>query len=79
MATTNESTDTCPICEVTVTRRVRCSNVSCAFFVTTCPRCDRAQAVSAFVADHEKDCPNRPAVAVPSPRWSFGRTAWQLR
>lgn len=62
MAAKSDSTDTCPICVETELRHVRCSNAACAFSVTTCPRCDREQAVRAFVVDHEKDCVHGPAV-----------------
>jgi len=61
MPPNREPTDTCPICQETALRRVRCSHPSCAFAVLTCPRCDRAQAVAAYVADHEKDCTHAPA------------------
>lgn len=46
----------CPICEVTYLQHVHCANASCVFFVTTCPKCDREQAVRAFVDDHQADC-----------------------
>lgn len=47
---------TCPVCQVTELSSMRCRNASCAFVVAFCSRCDREQAVNAFVADHEKDC-----------------------
>lgn len=53
---TQETTQACPICSEATLRSARCSHVSCSFSVITCARCDRAQAVAAFVADHEKDC-----------------------
>lgn len=56
MPSKHETTQTCPICAETILHHVHCSNASCAFVVTTCPRCDREQAVNAFLADHEKDC-----------------------
>jgi len=63
MPANHETTDqTCPICTVTATRRVRCSNEECPFVVITCPRCDREQVVGAFLADHEKDCIHSPVV-----------------
>jgi len=46
----------CPICEETHLQHVHCVNASCKFLVTTCPKCDREQAVRAFMADHERDC-----------------------
>lgn len=57
----HEITQTCPICHGAAIQHVRCSNATCSFLVTTCPRCDREQMVSAFVADHEKDCVHGPA------------------
>lgn len=52
----HNSNQICPICMETILQHVHCSSASCAFFVTACPRCDREQAVRAFIADHEKDC-----------------------
>ena len=46
----------CPICLETFLQHVHCSHASCTFLVTTCPKCDKEQAVRAFVLDHEKDC-----------------------
>ena len=46
----------CPICLETTLQHVHCGHVSCKFHVTTCPKCDREQAVRAFVLDHERDC-----------------------
>lgn len=69
MSTNHETEQFCPICRVTAPRRVRCSNDSCDFVVTTCPKCDREQAVEAFVTDHEKDCvygPRCQAIARPA-------------
>lgn len=51
----------CPICTVTFLQHVHCSNGACEFVVTTCPKCDREQAVRAFVEDHERDCDHRVA------------------
>lgn len=62
MATIHENT--CPICSSETLRQVRCSYDACAFVVTTCPRCDREQAVAAFVADHEKDCACGPGILI---------------
>lgn len=49
----------CPICEETFLQHVHCVHPSCTFFVTTCPKCDKEQAVRAFVGDHESDCDQR--------------------
>ncbi len=62
MASIHEIAHTCPICSGETLQHVHCSNVSCSFVVTTCSRCDRKQAVEAFVADHEKDCVYGPNV-----------------
>lgn len=51
--------ETCPICRETQLEHVHCAHPGCTFVVTTCPRCDREQAVRAFVADHEGDCEHR--------------------
>lgn len=57
MASKNENNQTCPICLKDDTiRRVSCSNPACAFSFVTCTNCDRDQVVTAFRADHEKDC-----------------------
>ncbi len=56
--------DTCPICRETEPRSVPCSNAGCSFAVTTCPRCDRPQAVEEFLADHEKDCAHGSAASL---------------
>lgn len=66
MATAHETTETCPICTETKLRHVHCPNAACTFVVTTCPRCDREQAVRNFVADHLKDCIHSPAVPAPA-------------
>jgi hypothetical protein len=52
----HDTKDICPICLETFLQHVHCSNTSCRFLVTTCPKCDREQAVHAFVVDHEEDC-----------------------
>lgn len=62
MPSNHETADTCPICRETKLRHAHCSHASCRFLVTSCPRCDRAQVVAAFLADHEKDCVHAPAV-----------------
>ena len=62
MASTHEIKDTCPICMETKLNHMHCSNAACTYAVTFCPRCDRVQAVSKFIADHEKDCIHAPAV-----------------
>jgi len=49
----------CPLCTVTFLQHVHCSGTSCTFVVTTCPKCDREQAVREFVEDHEADCDQR--------------------
>ena len=49
----------CPICLETFLQHVHCTFASCRFFVTTCPKCDREQAVREFVDDHEADCDHR--------------------
>lgn len=49
----------CPICLETLLQHVHCVYPGCKFHVTTCPKCDREQAVRAFVADHEDDCERR--------------------
>lgn len=64
MATKHEITQACPICSDTVLYHAHCSHASCEFVVTACARCDRAQVVAAFVADHEKDCAHGPNVLV---------------
>jgi hypothetical protein len=46
----------CPICSETFLKHVHCVHPGCTFLVTTCEKCDREQAVRAFVADHEEDC-----------------------
>ncbi len=56
MPSNHETNQACPICTVTLLSHTHCRNVSCTFVVTACSRCDRAQDVAAFVADHEKDC-----------------------
>lgn len=68
MATNHDTTQACPICTEDTVRQVRCSNVECSFVVTTCTRCDRGQAVAAFVADHEKDCVHEPSAFFPDSR-----------
>lgn len=72
--TMHATSDTCPICEEMRLQHVHCSNASCTFLVTTCPKCDREQVVRAFVADHEKDCEHaqtgqflRPSLPMPLP------------
>lgn len=66
----------CPICQDTEIRSVRCSNTTCGFMVMTCPKCDREQAVVAFVTDHEKDCPHgSPVLLVARPMFSAPRRA----
>lgn len=57
--TKHATAQTCPICLETLLQHVHCSNAACTFLVTTCPKCDREQAVRAFVADHEEDCEHR--------------------
>lgn len=54
--TKHATTDTCPICRETLLDHVHCSGKGCEFVVTTCSKCDREQAVRAFVEDHESDC-----------------------
>jgi hypothetical protein len=49
----------CPLCTLTFLQHVHCSAPSCTFVVTTCPKCDREQAVREFVLDHEADCDHR--------------------
>jgi len=63
----------CPICLETFLQHVHCSNLSCTFHVTTCPKCDREQAVRAFVVDHEADCEH--AQTMPFTRASQQRVA----
>jgi hypothetical protein len=62
--TTHALSQLCPICSETFLRHVHCSHAGCSFLVTTCPRCDREQAVRAFVLDHEADCEH--AVSAPA-------------
>jgi hypothetical protein len=57
--TKHATKDLCPICLETFVQHVHCGATSCTFFVTTCPKCDREQAVREFVADHEADCDQR--------------------
>lgn len=54
--TKHATKDVCPICEVTFLQHVHCGHASCTFLVTTCQKCDKEQAVRAFVSDHEADC-----------------------
>lgn len=53
---TKHEIPTCPICSEPTLRVVSCTHPSCKFTVTSCTRCDRDQAVSAFMADHELGC-----------------------
>jgi len=68
MTITNNQEDSsaCPICREPNLTRVSCVYTSCRFSVTSCMRCDKAQAVAAFMADHEKDCTQCPAVVTAS-------------
>lgn len=50
----------CPICSETLLQHVHCQHAGCTFVVTTCPKCDREQAVREFVLDHEEDCAHAP-------------------
>ncbi len=54
-------TQLCPICQEPNLQHVHCAHPTCTFFVTTCQKCDREQAVRAYVADHEEDCDMQPA------------------
>lgn len=56
MSTTHVTKLLCPICSITFLEHVHCANQGCSFTVTTCPQCDRKQAVEAFVNEHESDC-----------------------
>lgn len=49
----------CPICSTTFVEHVHCAHAECTFYVTTCPRCDKEQAVREFLKDHETDCDRR--------------------
>lgn len=60
--------DICPICQVTPISHVRCSGPTCTYAVASCTRCDREQAVKAFMADHEKDCVHVPRQPAARPR-----------
>jgi predicted RNA-binding Zn-ribbon protein involved in translation (DUF1610 family) len=65
MPNTHDTKDLCPLCEATMLRHAHCRFVGCTFHVTTCPTCDREQAVRAFVSDHEKDCALREVATQP--------------
>lgn len=51
------STNTiCPRCDVTFIAHVHCVNRGCMFHIHVCDRCDREQAVTAFMQDHARNC-----------------------
>lgn len=77
MSSHNQTEQNCPICLVTNPKRIHCVNQQCSFVVVTCPRCDKEQAVAAFVADHEKDCPFGSIVTVVPARFSVSRAVVQ--
>lgn len=58
MGMRTEANNVCPRCGVTELARARCRGHACPWSVIACPACDPDQAVRAFVADHEKDCPH---------------------
>jgi hypothetical protein len=64
------NTTTCPNCLERALTHTACPHPGCRFAVTSCPACDRAQAVAAFVADHAKDCVCGPP-APPAARHTF--------
>ncbi len=53
--------DICPRCEVECLNHVHCSNLGCSRFLVVCTRCDKRQAVEAFMADHQRDCVPTPS------------------
>jgi hypothetical protein len=57
--------ETCPLCTETALQHVHCGHAGCTFRVTTCPKCDREQAVRAFIQDHEGDCVHGPGLQLP--------------
>lgn len=50
----------CPRCSTTLIAHVHCANKACTFHIHVCDTCDPEQAVTAFMADHMKDCAAEP-------------------
>lgn len=77
MPANSNKEETCPICLVTIPQSVRCPYAACSFAVVVCPRCDKGQAVEAFVADHMKDCAHGPSthLLAQTPRFVAPRRA----